>query len=129
MQEKVIIAISFAVKLLLVMTALPALGLVSLSGGLGTGVLATFGVHALPLLAMILCLPVVQVIAVAVEAASFFGGRYGEVLGKFAAGTVVESIAIGAVAGLLPGLELIGFWSTVCAGALFGFIDVILDAA
>ena len=122
--------IRFVVNVLLFMFALPALGLVTFTGGLGTGFLAAllsivFGVVAiiglLPLLATFGTLGALLSGAV--------GGRLGLVTFNFVLSTLVYAVAIGLVAWVLPGLALLGFWPTMGAAAVLGLVGAVLTPA
>lgn len=117
--------IRFAAKVLLFMFALPALGLVTFTGGIWTGLGAALLVGIMGVVAAIGLLPLLA----AVGLASAAGGRLGLMLGSFVIGTIVDSVAIAAVAWLLGGLALIGFWPTVFAGAILGAVNALFTPA
>jgi hypothetical protein len=90
-----------------------ALGLVSFTGGLGTGLLAAlliglvaFGVN------LVLIVPLAGALVSGALLGSL-GGPLGVRLAVFAVQTVFLAIALWVVAALLPGLALVGFWSTM----------------
>lgn len=115
------VLIRFAVKVLLFVIVLPALGLVTLTGGIWTGLGAALLVGFVGALAVIPLFPLL----VAVGLASATGGRAGLMIGSFIIGTIVDSIAIALVASMLGGLALIGFWPTVFAGAILGAVNTL----
>jgi|AGTN01.1.fsa_nt_gi hypothetical protein len=113
--------IRLAAKVLLFMIALPALGLVTFTGGIWTGLGAALLVSIVGAFAVIPLLPLLAVVGVA----SATGGRLGLMVGSFVIGTIVDSVAIGLVAWMLGGLALIGFWPTVFAGAILGAVNAL----
>lgn len=117
--------IRFAAKVLLFMIALPALGLVTFTGGIWTGLGAALLVGIVGAVAVIPLFPVL----VAVGLASSTGGQLGLRIGGFIIGTIVDSVAIGLVAWMLGGLALIGFWPTVFAGAILGAVNLVFASA
>ncbi len=119
--------IRFAAKVLLFMFALPALGLVTFTGGVGTGLLAALLVGVVGFFATIALLPALATVGVfGAVLAGAAGGRLGLMTFNFALGTLIYSLAIAGVAWILPGLALLGFWPTVGAGAVLGIVTAIL---
>lgn len=119
--------VRFAINVLLFMFALPALGLVAFSGGIGTGLLAALLVVVLGIFVSIALLPAIATVGVfGAVLSGAVGGRLGLIAFNFALQTLVLSITIGAVAWVLPGLALLGFWPTVGAGAVLGLVGAIL---
>ncbi len=114
----------FIIKVLLFMFVLPALGLVSFTGGLGTGLLAALLVGAVGAVAVLALFPLLAGVDII---GSLLSGAVGGVLGvalfNLFLGALIYGIAIAGVAWLLPGLALIGFWQTVGAGALLGLVN------
>lgn len=120
--------LSFIARVLLFMFALPALGLITFTGGLGTGLLAALLVGVVGFFAAIALLPALAGIGVVGSLLSgAVGGRFGLVLFWMFLGALLEGLAIAGVAWLLPGIALIGFWQTVGAGAILGAVTGLLS--
>lgn len=120
--------LSFIARVLLFMFALPALGLITFTGGLGTGILAALLVGVVGFFATLVLLPALAGIGVVGGLLSgAVGGRLGLILFFTFLGALVEGLAIAGTAYFLPGLALIGFWHTVGAGAILGAVTGLLS--
>lgn len=116
--------LGFIVKVLLFMFVLPALGLLTFTGGLGTGLLAALLVGVVGFVAVLALFPLLAGTAVIGNVLSgAVGGIFGVVLFNAFFGALVYGLAIAGVAWLLPGIALISFWHTVGAGAVLGVVN------
>ena len=116
--------LGFIVKVLLFMFVLPALGLVTFTGGLGTGLLAALLVGAVGFVAVLALFPLLAGTAFIGNILSgAVGGVFGLIVFNAFFGALIYGLAIAGVAWLLPGLALISFWHTVGAGAVLGLVN------
>lgn len=119
--------IRLIVKTLLVMFLLPALGLITLTGGLGTSIGTVILVALGSVGATLVLLPLLATGGVlSVLAGGVLGGRFGAFLVGFAIHTGITAIALGFAAWLLPGIALLGFWPTMGAAAILGLAGSLL---
>jgi len=114
-------------NILLFMFLLPALGLVTFTGGLGTGLLAAILVGIVGAGLIIALLPVIASVGVIGSLLSgAIGGRLGLILFGLIFNSALYALSIAGVAYLLPGLALIGFWPTIGAGAVLGLVSALM---
>lgn len=114
----------FIIKILLFMFALPSLGLITFTGGLGTGLLAALLVGIVGFVAVLALFPLLASISIIGNLLSgAVGGWLGLALFNAFFGALIYGLAIAGVAWLLPGISLLGFWPTVGAGAVLGLVN------
>ncbi len=117
-------------KVLLFMFLLPALGLVTFTGGLGTGLLAAILVGFVGAGLTFVLLPAIASIGIVGSLLSgAVGGRLGLILFGLFFYSALYALSIAGVAYLLPGLALLGFWPTIGAGAVLGLVSALLTPA
>lgn len=120
--------LSYIARVLLFMFALPALGLITFTGGVWTGLIAALIVGVVGAVLTLALLPAIAGAGIVGSILSgAVGGRLGLVLFWCFLGALVEGLAIAGVAYLLPGIALIGFWQTVGAGAILGAVTGLLS--
>lgn len=120
--------LSYIARVLLFMFALPALGLITFTGGIWTGLIAALIVGVVGAVLTLALLPAIASAGILGSILSgAVGGRLGLVLFWCFLGALVEGLAIAGVAYLLPGIALIGFWQTVGAGAILGAVTGLLS--
>lgn len=116
-------------KTLIVLFLLPALGLVTLTGGVWTGLGTVLLVAIGSFGATLLLLPALATGgALSVVMGGILGGRMGAFLVGFAIQTGIIALALAFAAYLLPGLALLGFWPTVGAAAILGVAGQLLSS-
>jgi len=122
------IMLSYIARVLLFMFALPALGLITFTGGIWTGLGAALLVGIVGAVLSLALLPAIAGVGIVGSLLSgAIGGRLGLILFWCFLGAVLEGLAIAGVAWLLPGIALIGFWQTVGAGAILGAVTGLLS--
>jgi hypothetical protein len=118
--------IRFAAKVLLVMFALPALGLIAFHGGIWTGLGAALLIGIVGVFATVVLLPAIFVGLFAMLGASVVAGSFGARLVGFGIETGIYAITLGIVAWMLSGVALVGFWPTIGAAAILAIVSNIL---
>lgn len=114
-------------NILLFMFLLPALGLVTFTGGLGTGLLAAILVGFVGAGLTFVLLPAIASIGIVGSLLSgAVGGRLGLILFGLFFYSALYALSIAGVAYLLPGLALLGFWPTIGAGAVLGLVSALM---
>lgn len=118
--------IRFAAKVLLVMFALPALGLIAFNGGIWTGLGAALLIGIVGVFATVVLLPAIFVGLFAMLGASVVAGSFGARLVGFGIETGIYAVTLGIVAWMLSGVALVGFWPTIGAAAILAIVSNIL---
>jgi hypothetical protein len=110
-------------KILLIMFAFPALGLLSFHGGAWAGIGATLLITVIGVVITLVTLPLI----VGWLLASTLGGPLGVRLAAFGISTGIYTVSLYATAGMMSSLALVGFGPTVLAAAILGIVTALLQ--
>lgn len=112
---------------LLIMFAFPYLGLLGFHGGVLGGIGAAVLTVVVDFCVTVVLFPLLATFGLgAIAAGGVLGGQLGARVVGFGITTGLYTLALYAVAAMLSGVALIGFWPTVGAAALLSLVSVVL---
>lgn len=117
-------------KTLLVLLVLPALGLLSFSGGVGGAILAVILVAVAGFFTKVVLFPALASFGlVSVGIGGLLGGSLGAFLVYFAICSGIQAIALWGAASIMSSVVLVGFWPTIGAGALLALVSTLFPSS
>lgn len=122
--------VNLAVRTAVIMLLLPAIDLVSFSGGIGAGILTAFILGLVSVFTRLVFFPMIlsaRIVGGIFGAAT--AGKLGVIAVEFAISAFIYAGVLALTSVIVSGVVLYGFWPTVGAGAILAVISTLLRTA